>query len=163
MGGVRLAPLHERVTHLLAGPDGIRRLVVIFCAIVTVAAVVVRLPDTVGEANRSARANASLDWIDRQLGGGNSVLPDQGVAIEARGRIPEDETFDVDAGERPEDWSELATPDALETYMRYFLLPRRPADGAPWIICFACDPNAHEGATVVWQDDESISILRRPT
>ena len=151
------------MTDLLAWPDGIRRLIVIFCAVVTVAAVVVRLPDAIGDANRSARANASLDWIDRQLGGGNSVLPDQGVAIEARGRIPENETFDVDVGEGPEGWTELATPDALETYMRYFLLPRRPGDDAPWVICFACDQSAHPGTKVVWQDDESISILRRPT
>jgi hypothetical protein len=151
------------VTHLLAGPNVIRRLVVLFCVAVTLAAVAVRLPETFADANRAARANASLDWVDRQLGGGNSVLPDQGVAIEASGRIPERETFDVDVGEPPESWSELSTPDALETYMRYFLLPRRPADGAPWIICFACDPNAHPGATTVWQDDESISILRRGT
>jgi hypothetical protein len=134
---------------------------VLFCAAITLVAVAVRLPETFADANSAARANASLDWIDRQLGGGNSVLPDQGVAIEARGLIPEGETFDVDVGEPPEGWGELATPDALETYMRYFLLPRRPADDAHWVICFACDRSAHPGTEVVWQDDESISILRR--
>lgn len=122
---------------------------------------VVHFPDAFADANRSARANAALDYVDREVGGGNSVLPDQGVAIEARGRIPIDEGFVVDVGDPQEGWSELTTPDALTTFMRSFLLPRRESPDAPWIICFACDRAAHPGAEPVWEDEEGQSILRR--
>ena len=57
-------------------------------------------PHAFADANRSARANARLDNIDRALGGGNSVLPAQAIAMEARGRIPEDGTFAVSVGPR---------------------------------------------------------------
>jgi hypothetical protein len=137
------------------------RLVVAFCIAVTAGAVVVLYPDAFEDANDAARANAALDWVDRQVGGGNSVLPDQGIAIEARGRIPVDKGFVVDVGEPQEGWSELATPDAITTFMRSFLLPRRETGDAPWILCFACDRAAHPGAEPVWEGEEGLSILRR--
>ena len=132
-----------------------------FCLAVTVGAVVVLWPDAFADANRTSRANAALDYIDRQIAGGNSVLPDQAVVIEAQGRIPPDETFLVAVGERQEGWSELATPDAIATFMRSILLPRRESGDAPWILCFACDRSAYPGAEPVWEDEEGLSILRR--
>jgi hypothetical protein len=135
--------------------------VVVFCLAVTVGAVVVLWPEAFADANRTARANAALDHLDRELGGGNSVLPDQAIAIEARGRIPLDEAFVVAVGEPQEGWSELATPDAIATFMRSFLLPRRDASGASWILCFACDREEHPGADAVWEDEGGLSILRR--
>ncbi len=137
-----------------------RRLVVAFVVAITIGASAFRYPDAFGDANDTARANAALDYVDREIGGGNSVLPDQAVAIEARGRISMDGTFDVDVGERQEGWSELATPEAIETYLRFFLLPRRPSDGAQWILCFACDRGRYPGAAVVWEDEEGVAILR---
>ena len=124
--------------------------------------VIVLLPREFSDANDTARANAALDRIDREIGGGNSVLPDQAIAIEARGRIPADGTFAVDVGEAEESWSELATPDAIATFMRSFLLPRRERSDAPWVLCFGCDPNTHPDAETVWEDQEGLSILRRP-
>jgi len=70
-------------------------------------------PHAFADANRSARANARLDNIDRALGGGNSVLPAQAIAMEARGRIPEDGTFAVSVGPRQPGWSVLAIPDSV--------------------------------------------------
>jgi hypothetical protein len=137
------------------------RLVVAFCIAVTAGAVVVLYPDAFEDANDTARANAALDYVDRQVGGGNSVLPDQGIAIEARGRIPVYEGFVVDVGDPQEGWSELATADAITTFMRSFLLPRRETADAPWVLCFACDRAAHPGAEPVWQDEEGVSILRQ--
>ena len=135
----------------------------IFCVAVTLVAAAIRFPQEFAEANRTARANADLDWIDRQLGGGNSVLPAQAIAIEGQGRIPEHGTFAVAAGERREGWSELAIPDTLENYMRYFLLPRRTNPDAPWVLCFACDRSAYPDARPVWEDQEQgLAILRRP-
>jgi len=121
-------------------------------------------PQAFADANREARANARLDQVDRELGGGNSVLPAQAIAVEARGLIPEGDTFTVAVGEPRGSWSSLAIPDTLESYMRYFLLPRRTSPDAPWILCFACDRSAYPGAAPVWEDaEEGLAILRRPS
>jgi hypothetical protein len=128
-----------------------------------VVAVVWLYPKALVQANRTARANVQLDNVDRQLGGGNSVLPDQAIAIEARGRIPTHGTFAVAVGPRQPEWSVLADPGSLENYMRYFLLPRRINPSAPWILCFACDRSAFPGAQPVWEGSaEGLAILRRP-
>ena len=119
-------------------------------------------PSAFGDANAAADANARLDAVDRELGGGNSVLPAQAIAVEARGRIPEEGTFTVAVGRRQPGWSSLAIPPTLENYMRYFLLPRKTDPVAPWILCFACDQEAYQGARVVWEDtDQRLSILKR--
>ena len=121
-------------------------------------------PHAFNGANRAARANARLDNIDRALGGGNSVLPAQAIAIEARERIPTHGTFAVAVGPRQPGWSVLADPASVENYMRYFLLPRKTDPDAPWILCFACDRSAYPGATAVWEDSpNALSILRRPS
>ena len=139
------------------------RLVVAFCVAVIVGAVVVQYPDVFPYASDAARANAALDYVDRELGGGNSVLPNQAIAIEARGRIPADESFAVDVGEPQEGWTPLSTPDSITTFMRSFLLPRRERSNAPWILCFGCDRSAHPGAEPVWEGEEGLSILRQGT
>ena len=54
-----------------------RRLVVVFCVAVTLVALVVRYPDAFRDANDTARENAALDLVDRDVGAGNSVFPDQ--------------------------------------------------------------------------------------
>ena len=151
----------DRVLRLLARPDAVRRLVVLFCVAVSVGAVVALYPEAFSGANEAARANAALDFVDREIGGGNSILPDPAVAIEARARIPLDEAFVVDVGEPQESWSELATPDGIATFMRSFLLPRRESPDADWVLCFACDRDAHPGAEAVWEDEEGVSILHR--
>ena len=121
-------------------------------------------PGAFGNAGETARANARLDAVDRELGGGNSVLPAQAIAVEARGRIPGEGTFTVAVGPTQPGWSSLAIPATLENYMRYFLLPRKTDPAAPWILCFACDPGAYPGAQVVWEDtDQRLSILKRPS
>jgi hypothetical protein len=135
--------------------------VVVFCLAVTVGAAVVLWPEAFADANRTARANASLDYLDRMIGGGNSVLPNPGVVVEARGRIPADETFEVAVGDPLEGWSELATPDAITTFARSILLPRRESPEAPWVLCFACDRASFPDAAVVWEDEEGTAILRR--
>lgn len=155
--------IDEALAAFLGSPGALRRLVVLFCVGVTLVALAWLYPQAFAEANRSARANARLDYLDREVGGGNAVLPDQAIAIEARGRIPEDATFTVAVGAPLESWSELAIPDTLENYMRYFLLPRRTSDDARWILCFACDRSAYPNAQAVWEDAENgLSILRRP-
>jgi hypothetical protein len=141
---------------------GARRLVIGSWLATVVVALVALYPDALRNADESARANASLDLIDRDVGGGNSVIPDQGLLVEARGRIPRDESFTVALGEPQEGWTDLTAPYA-ETFATYFLLPRRVAPDAAWILCFACDRGAFPGAEAVWEGDDGLSILRRPT
>ena len=122
---------------------------------------IVLYPEAFSDANNEARANAALDYLDREVAGGNSELPDQSMVVEARGWIPPDGTFAVDVGEPQEGWSALSTPGAITTFLRSFLLPRRESADAPWILCFACDRGSHPGAEAVWENDEGLSILRR--
>ena len=141
---------------------GFRRLVIAYCVAVMLVAIAIRYPEAFRDANRTARANARLDLMDREFGGGNSVIPDQGLLVEARGRIPENGTFAVAVGEPQPGWTDL-TATFAETYSRYFLLPRRAAPDARWILCFACDRNAYPGARAVWEGDDGLAILLRPS
>ena len=134
-----------------------------FCLGVTVGAVVVRYPDAFADANATARANAALDYVDRELGGGNSVLPDQAIVIEARGRIPPDETFTVAVGEPQEGWSELSTPRRDRRRTCAVLPPPAPRGRRRALDpLLRVRPRARiPGAEPVWEDEEGLSILRR--
>ena len=123
------------------------------------AVIVVRYADAFRAPNDTARANAALDLVDRTLGGGNSVFPDQGLMVEARGRIPPDGAFQVAVGDAQPGWTDL-TATFAETYARYFLLPRRAEPGADWILCLACDRAAFPGADAVWEGEAGLSLLR---
>ena len=133
-----------------------------FCVAVTLGALAVRYPDAFQDANETARANAALDQVDRDLGAGNSVFPDQRLLVEARGLIPPDESFAVAAGNPQPGWTEL-TAGSSEPFLRYFLLPRRLDPNARWIICVGCDRSAYSGADSVWEGADGLSILRRAT
>ena len=137
-----------------------RRLVVVFCVAVSVVALVVRFPDAIRDANDTARANAALDAVDRAVGAGNSVFPDQQLLVEARGLIPPDESFTVALGDPQPGWTPL-TASAAEPFLRSFLLPRRLEPDGRWIICLACDRTAYPGADAVWEGNDGFSILRR--
>ena len=129
---------------------------------VVLVAVLFRFPDAFRDANATARANAALDLLDREVGGGNSVVPDQRLLFEARARIPSDGTFTVALGPRRPGWTDL-TEGFAETYLRYFLLPRREAPDAPWILCLACDRTTFPRARVAWGGDNGLSILEQPS
>jgi hypothetical protein len=137
-----------------------RRLVVAFCVAVLLVALAVRYPDAVHDADETARANARLDLVDRNVGAGNSVFPDQRLLVEALGLIPPDESFAVAVGEPQPGWTDL-TAGSAEPFLRSYLLPRRVDPNARWIVCLACDRGAYPGADAVWEGDDGISILRR--
>ena len=137
-----------------------RRLVVVFCVAVSVVALVVRYPAALRDANDTARENAALDFVDRAVGAGNSVFPDQQLLVEARGLIPADESFTVAIGEPQPGWTPL-TATSAEPFLRSFLLPRRLEPDGRWIVCLACDRAAYPGARAVWEGDDGLSILRR--
>jgi hypothetical protein len=154
-------PTEDRVAPGPLRAVGIRQLLIAYWLVVVALAVLVRYPEAFRDANRSARANAALDVLDLQSGGGNSVIPDQRLLFEARGLIPRDGTFAVALGPRQEGWTDL-TATYAETFLRSFLLPRRAAGDAPWILCFACDRGTYPGARVAWEGDDGLSILERP-
>ncbi len=53
------------------------------------------------------------------------------------------------------------TLDFVASWLRYFLLPRRPSDDARWIVCVGCDTSEYGSRYhVLWQDDIGISIGR---
>lgn len=137
-----------------------RRLVVVFCIAVCVVALVVRYPDVFRDANDTARKNAALDLVDRAVGAGNSVFPDQRLLVEARGLIPPGESFAVAVGDPQPGWTEL-TAGSAELFLRSYLLPRRLDPNGAWIVCLACDRDAYPGASAVWEGDDGLSILRR--
>ena len=139
-----------------------RRLVVLFCIAVTLVALVVRYPDAFHDANETARANAALDLVDRYIGAGNSVFPDQRLLVEARGLIAPDEPFTVAGGDPQPGWTEL-TAGSAEPFLRYFLLPRRLDPNARWIICVGCERSAYRGAEPVWEGENGLAILWRPS
>ena len=154
--------IDEALERFFGAPGALGRIVVLFCVGVLLVALAWRYPQSFAQANDAARANTRLDWVDRLVGGGNSVLPTQSIATEALGRIPPGGSFAVAVGPAQPGWSSLALPPTLESYMRYILLPRRLRADAPWVVCFACDRAAFPGAEAVWEDEESgVSILRR--
>ncbi len=137
----------------------IRRGVVLLVVVATLA-VVVRSPATLQDFDRDASTNSSLSFADREIAGGNSVVADQSAVYQARARIPEDGTYRVAVGPEFVGGTDLTVP-FVESYYLYFLMPRRPAADAPWVICYGCDLEQYgTRAQVVWESGEGIAIVR---
>jgi len=107
-----------------------------------------------------ADANSELSFSDRLVAGGNSVIVNQEAATEADALIPRTETFRVRVGPRLRN-AQALTSVFVESWYRYFLLPRRPAADARWIICYGCDTSELGKYVVRWHDTNGISIGRR--
>jgi hypothetical protein len=150
----------HRLSWWLEWPAGLIRVGVVFLVVVAALAVVVRYPAVLRELGREASNSSSLSYADREVAGGNGLVDDQAALYEARGRIPENETYHVAVGADYEGGSDLTVP-YVESYYQYFLMPRRPADKAPWLICYGCDLQQYGSrAEVVWESAEGISIAR---
>jgi hypothetical protein len=144
----------------LEWPEGALRVGVVFLVASTLVAAAVRYPRVVRDLGNDASRNSALSYSDREIAGGNSVLPDQSAAYAARALIPEDETYHVAFGPDYAQGSPLTRPYA-ESYYLYFLMPRRPADDASWVICHGCDTTElGKGAIVVWRGPADVSIVK---
>jgi hypothetical protein len=134
-----------------------RLLVVAIVAACTVLGIVYFVKG-MSDIGRVAGSNAALSYADRDIAGGNGIILDQQAAYEARAIIPRDGKYRVVTG------SALVNPTSLtllfvDAWFRYFLMPRRPAANAPWVICYGCDVSKLGGTyTVRWRDDSGISI-----
>ena len=124
-------------------------------------ALVVRYPQAFTTPTESARANAALDIFDREVGGGNSVFPDQALLVRGARLIPADGTFAVRCGPPQDGWTDLTVPFA-ETLLRYFLLPRTYAIRTPAGSSASAAIAAHTRARQsVWEGDDGLAILKR--
>ncbi|MBA3377232.1 MAG: hypothetical protein H0U00_15705 [Actinobacteria bacterium] len=148
------------VASFLEWPHGIARLGVVLCtavALLTAFAYFVKAIDRLGD---TARTNAAQNFDDREFAGGNAVVVANRPLYEARALIPEVETYRVVTGPEVEGATEL-TASFIDHYARYFLMPRRPAPDARWIICYGCDRSALGGGfEVLFEDDAGILVGR---
>ena len=157
-------PPFSDLSSFLEWPRGVARLGVVLCVVVALgygSVYFVRALDRLGDA---ARANAALNFDDREFAGGNAVVVANAPLYEARGLIPEDETYRVATGPNVAGATEL-TEGYIDQYARYFLMPRRPSPDARWIICYGCDPEAdlESEFEVVWQGEVEGILLARLT
>lgn len=120
-------------------------------------------PKALDQLGDHADRNSMFSYSDREIAGGNSILVDQIAAYEARGLIPVTETYRVVTGNGLKQKTALTLP-FVDSWFRYFLMPRRPSGSAHWVICYGCDVSML-GARYVeaWHDDEGISIGRLAT
>jgi hypothetical protein len=131
--------------------------VALAAAVVVGAVYYVKAIDQLGDR---AHANSELSYSDREVAGGNSIVVDQEAANEAQVLIPRSATFRVRVAPDLPNATSLTSTFA-ESWYRYFLMPRRPADDAHWVICYGCDTSELGAYVVRWHDDQGISILRR--
>ena len=144
----------------LEWPLGVVRVGVVFLVVTATVAVLVRYPSLLRELDVGASRNSALSYSDREIAGGNGLVADQTAAYAARAIIPEDDDFNVVVDPGYAAGSDL-TVDYVASYYRYFLMPRRLAEAAPWIICYGCDLGEYgSSAKIVWQGSDDISIVR---
>jgi hypothetical protein len=149
-----------RFDDLLAWPYGVARLGAALCVALAIGFGLVYYPRAIDRLGNDATRNSSLSFADRDVAGGNSIVPDQLAAYQARALIPADERYRVVVGPNLKDKTDLTVPFA-SSWMTYFLMPRRPSDSASWVVCFGCDMSKL-GAPfhALWTDEEGISIGR---
>ncbi len=138
---------------------GLVRLGVVALVAIAVVAVLVSYPFVLRDIGDEASTSGALSFSDREIAGGNGIVVDQTVAYAARALIPEDESYHVAVAPDYAGGSDL-TRDHVASYFRYFLMPRRPVQGAGWIVCYGCDTAEYEDAEVLWTGPEDISIVR---
>ena len=118
------------------------------------------IPLAVRDQGRKASRIAGFSFADREIAGGNSIVVDQVAAYAARGLIPRDATYRVVVGPKLTEQTSLTVP-AISAWLTYFLMPRRPAGDASWVVCYGCDTQKlGAGFVRLWQDDVGISIGR---
>lgn len=136
------------------------RLGVVGCVTVAIVFGAVYLVRAVDRLSSDASRNASLNFDDREFGGGNSLVVDKRALYEMSALVPERGSYRIVPGPNVKDATDL-TEQYIDQYARYFLMPRRPSSEAPWILCYGCDPTAlGEQAQVVWDNGGGILILR---
>jgi hypothetical protein len=152
----------DRVDPRNEWPAGLVRLGVALVVAISVGLGLVYFVKALDRLGDDARVHSEANYDDRELAGGNSLAVDKSALYEARALIPADETYRVVAGPDIEGANELTEPHIGE-YARSFLMPRRPADDARWILCYGCDLSRFEpDLELLWRNGVGIAIGRLP-
>ena len=143
---------------MLEWPRGIARLGVVLCVAAALCFGLVYFVQAIRQLGDVADRNAALNFDDREFGGGNSLVVDKHALYEARALIPRNGTYRVVTGPGVKGATALTEP-YIDQFARSFLMPRRPASDARWIICYGCDvsglgPHFH----TVWEDGGGIVL-----
>ena len=155
--------LLDRIDPRVDWPRGLARFGVALCVAVAMTLGLVYGVLAVDRLGDEAAVNAAENYDDREIGGGNSIVVDNRVLYEARARIPEDGTFRVATGPGVVGATDL-TEQYVDQFARSFLMPRRPAADAEWIICYGCEvADLGDGAEVVWDNGGGIALVRLAT
>jgi hypothetical protein len=99
---------------------------------------VANYPSALARFDERAEENSALDFLDREVAGGNSLGVDQDSLIDARSLIPPNERYRLVTGPNLQKKTYLTAP-YIESFLTYFLMPRRPSNSARWVICYGCD------------------------
>lgn len=127
------------------------------CASIALVAGVLGTLDGIVEQGERARENARRDWAEREFGGGNSLGADKEALYAARALIPTGASYRLVLGDPIPGGNELSAR-GLPDFTRHFLMPRRPAEQAEWVICYGCDPAALAGYVALWDGGAGISV-----
>lgn len=112
------------------------------------------------DLGHQAAANSSLSYADRDIAGGSAIIVDQQAAYQARALITPAERYRLVVGPLLKNATTLTAP-FVARWFRYFLMPRRPAASARWIICYGCVRSQLGAAYAVhWSDANGISVGR---
>lgn len=140
--------------------NDVARAGVILCLGLSIAFGAIYFPRALSDLGDTASNNSALSFSDREVAGGNGIVNDQEAVYQAKAIIPQSARYRVVTG------SGLRNPTSLtlafvDSWYRYFLMPRRPDIGARWIICYGCDASKlGRPYAILWQDDDGISIGR---
>ena len=138
-----------------------QRVAVIVAVLAATGVSIVYFAKALSRLDSLATANSQLSFADRDIAGGNSIIIDQQAAYEARSLIPVTSTYRVVTGSLLKNATPL-TVGFVVNWFAYFLMPRRPADDARWIVCYGCDTTKMQGRYIIfWRDDNGIAIGRR--
>ncbi len=133
---------------------------VVLCVGLSIALGAIYFPRALSEFDDTASNDSALSLSDREVAGGNGIVTDQAAVYEAQAIIPRNAKYRVVTGSALKNATSLTLP-FVESWYRYFLMPRRPAVDARWIICYGCDVSKlGRPYAILWQDDDGISIGR---
>lgn len=153
-------PALPSVSSFLAWPRGIARLGVVLCVAAAVGYGLVYFVKAIDRLGDDARSHSALNFDDREFAGGNALVSNTPL-YEARGLIPENETYRYVVGAGVEGEAAVTLAIQVGDYVRSFLMPRRPTSDASWVLCYACEPaELGGGFEILYQDEEGILLGR---
>lgn len=137
-------------TGTASPPPAAARVLVAVCIVVAGGWGLLRMDEVMGLFDWRADRNAKQTYLDREYSDGGAV-PNRAVVEAARRTIPAEEPYRVVLGPRLESEGRF-TQLVVADFLKYFLLPRRQAAGAEWVLCLGCDPDTLGGSFEVLAD-----------